>query len=217
MIRVGSGDGSDSLAFYAGGSQRLTITSGGDVGIGFGGYSGYRLTTRGATSDSTNFAFFVENSGTYGLFSVRNDGYIAMNVRPTYSPYYFAVSGRDLIINSSGELGTSASIRKAKINIESETDVSWLYDLNPVKFNYRKKDKKLNYLNEAEEEQRYGLIAEEVEEVNTDFCWYNVNEEGDKDLAGVDYKMLITPMIKAIQEQQTIIEDLKSRIETLEG
>ena len=200
-----------------GGTRRLSISSGGDVGIGHTGYNGYRLMTRGVDSTSSNFAFFAENSGTYGLLSVRNDGYITFNNIGSTSPYQYAVSGRDAILNSSGEIGTSASIRKAKINIENETDVSWLYDLNPVKFNYRKKDEKLNYLNEAEEEQRHGLIAEEVEEVNTDFCWYNVNEEGDKDLAGVDYKMLITPMLKAIQEQQTIIQDLKSRIETLEG
>ena len=31
------------------------------------------------------------------------------------------------------------------------------------------------------------------------------------------YAEFISPMIKAIQEQQTIIEDLKARIETLEG
>ena len=34
---------------------------------------------------------------------------------------------------------------------------------------------------------------------------------------GLRYTELIAPMIKAIQEQQTIIEDLKARIETLEG
>jgi len=199
-----------------GGTRRLAISSIGDVGIGHSGYNGYRLMTRGVDTTSSNFAFFAENSITQGLLSARNDGYIRFNNIGSTSPYQYAVSGRDAILNSSGEIGTSASIRKAKINIENETNVSWLYDLNPVKFNYRKKDEKLNYLNEAEEEQRHGLIAEEVEEVNTDFCWYNVNEEGDKDLAGVDYKMLITPMLKAIQEQQTIIEDLKARIEKLE-
>jgi hypothetical protein len=200
----------------AGEAERMRISSGGDVGIGHNGYGGYRLSTRGVDSTSSNFALLAENSGTYGLFSVRNDGFITFSTLPN-SPYSNGVAGRDLIINSAGQLGTSVSIREAKINIENESNVNWLYDLNPVKFNYRQRDENRNYLDKAEEEQRHGLIAEEVEEVNTDFCWYNVNEEGDKTLAGVDYKMLITPMLKAIQEQQKIIEDLKSRIETLEG
>ena len=209
------------MAFTTGGgTRRLVITTGGDVGIGHDGYNGYTLSTRGVDTTSSNFALFAENSATYGLFSVRNDGVIGTGSSSgvTYCPYNLNVSTsvRDLLVDSAGTIGTAASIRKAKINIESETDVSWLYDLNPVKFNYRKKDEKLNYLNEAEEEQKYGLIAEEVEKVNTDFCWYNVNEKGEKDLVGVDYKMLISPMLKAIQEQQTIIETLTARLDALE-
>ena len=33
----------------------------------------------------------------------------------------------------------------------------------------------------------------------------------------IDYSRITPFLIKAIQEQQTIIEDLKARIETLEG
>ena len=33
----------------------------------------------------------------------------------------------------------------------------------------------------------------------------------------LDYSRLVPLLTKAIQEQQTIIDDLKSRIETLEG
>ena len=39
-------------------------------------------------------------------------------------------------------------------------------------------------------------------------------EDGNK---GVSYGQLTAVLTKAIQEQQTIIDDLKSRIETLEG
>ena len=90
-------------------------------------------------------------------------------------------SMRDVQIESDGTLcAGNTSIRAAKKNILSQTDVSWLYDLNPVTFNYRKKtvgdDSKNTYLEEIEEETSYGLIAEEVEAVKKDFCFYNDDE-----------------------------------------
>jgi trimeric autotransporter adhesin len=195
-------------------STALTITSGGNVGINQTPLVNAKLYIRGADS-STSMAFITDNTNGIGTFSIRNDGVIASGTA-TNAPYNYAItSTRDLLVDTNGNFGTAASIREAKINIENESNVNWLYDLNPVKFNYRQRDENRNYLDKAEEEQRHGLIAEEVEEVNTDFCWYNVNEEGDKELVGVDYKMLITPMLKAIQEQQTIIEDLKTIIEDL--
>ena len=198
-----------------GNNKRLTIASGGNVGINQTPLVNAKLYIRGEDS-STNFTLITDNTDGIGTFSIRNDGVIASGTA-TNAPYNYAItSTRDLLVDANGNFGTAASIRKAKINIENESNVNWLYDLNPVKFNYRQRDENRNYLDKAEEEQRHGLIAEEVEEVNADFCWYNVNEEGDKELVGVDYKMLITPMLKAIQEQQTIIEDLKTRIEQLE-
>ena len=59
-----------------------------------------------------------------------------------------------------------------------------------------------------------GLIAQEVEKVFPDA----VSEpELDGEWYSVDYSKLVTPLIKGMQEQQVIIEDLKARIETLEG
>ena len=58
-----------------------------------------------------------------------------------------------------------------------------------------------------------GLIAQEVEKVFPDA----VSEpELDGEWYSVDYSKLVTPLIKGMQEQQVIIEDLKARIETLE-
>ncbi len=61
-----------------------------------------------------------------------------------------------------------------------------------------------------------GMIAQELKDVIP-----NVVIEGGDDVTeepfGVDYGKLTPYLIKAIQEQQTVIEDLKSRIETLEG
>jgi hypothetical protein len=50
----------------------------------------------------------------------------------------------------------------------------------------------------------------------------NVPEEKEDQIGQPKYQMMdyakLTPLlVKAVQEQQTIIDDLKSRIETLEG
>jgi hypothetical protein len=42
-------------------------------------------------------------------------------------------------------------------------------------------------------------------------------EPSDDPLLGVDYASITPILVKAIQEQQTIINDLKARIETLEA
>ena len=147
-----------------------------------------------------------------GGVRVRGNGRVMM-------PLVYSTNGNsmnDVQIESDGTLcAGNTSIRAAKKNILSQTDVSWLYDLNPVTFNYRKKtvgdDNKNTYLEEIEEETSYGLIAEEVEAVKKDFCFY----DNDNELAGVYYKQLITPLLKALQDQKKEIDDLKAQVATL--
>jgi len=125
---------------------------------------------------------------------------------------------RDCYVNVGGRLGYLSSTRESKANIEPLSDVSWLYDLNTVSFNYRTKDDETNaYTDEVIQETEYGLIADEVEQVNADLCFYDEDEEGNQTLAGVSYRKLIPVLTKAIQEQQTIIEDLQTRLYELEA
>ena len=60
----------------------------------------------------------------------------------------------------------------------------------------------------------FGFIAQEVKEVIPEAV--SVYQEENEMLA-IKMDFIIPHLTKAIQEQQTIIEDLKSRIETLEG
>ena len=136
--------------------------------------------------------------------------------------YYDTVSGstRDLYIQSTGKIGYISSIRNSKTNITDLSDVSWIYDLDPVSFNYkdveevRAKDgtKSEVYADTHSSELEYGLIAEDVETVNNELVFYN----GD-DLAGVHYKKLIVPMLKTIQDQKELIDALTARVTALEN
>ena len=130
--------------------------------------------------------------------------------------YSFPVSGRDVYVDSNGTVGYLSSIRQSKTNIVDFTDASWLLNLLPKTFNYRTKDADNNYTDQAEGELCYGLIADEVEAVNSDLCFYN-EVDGQQELAGVSYSKMITPMLKLIQDQQATITALEARITALEN
>lgn len=90
---------------------------------------------------------------------------------------------------------TSSSARyKADINIIS--GVEWLYDLKPVSF---------RYISDQAQRIQYGLLAEDMEDVNSDLVFYS---NGVPD--GINYNSLIAPMIKALQDQKSIIDELAS-------
>ena len=59
-----------------------------------------------------------------------------------------------------------------------------------------------------------GYIAQEVLNVIPEIVAKPANEDG---YYGLNYAGLTPILVKAIQEQQTIINDLKARIETLEA
>jgi hypothetical protein len=124
---------------------------------------------------------------------------------------------RTLSIGDNYTIGGLSSIRSSKTNIENITDVSWLNNLNPVKFNYRKKNEEGQYIDEYYDELSYGLIAEDVEPINDLLCNYDIDEDGNKKLIGIEYPRLIVPMLKLIQEQNQIINNLESRLKAIEN
>ena len=78
--------------------------------------------------------------------------------------------------------------------------IDWIYDLNPVQYNYRIKDDETGeWTEEVETELDYGLIAEEVEPINVELCDYDETPDGGQELATVQYKKLTAPMLRAIQ------------------
>lgn len=194
-------DGSGTTA------ERMRITGAGNVGIG-NNASNVRLFVGGSGTSSAAFVFTAGDSGGNTLFSVRNDGFINTGLQ-SISPYNNATTGRSMVIQNDGGLGYLVSTREAKTNINKLEDVSWLYKLNPVSYNYRKRDNNMNYTEDFDLQNWYGLIADEVEKVNEDLVFYNYNDKGKK-LAGVEYNNIISALVKGIQ-------DLKVKIDILEN
>ena len=148
-------------------------------------------------------------------FEIHHMGSRAINIGSTRRirlPGIVGVAGSGLqtvYVESDGNLCTTSSLRQYKTNITTISDTSWLFKLNPVTFNWKKKtevDGENVWEDTADDNgTQYGLIAEEVEAVKKDFCSYDNNNK----LTGVHYDRIITPLIKAVQ-------DLKSEINTLQ-
>lgn len=63
-----------------------------------------------------------------------------------------------------------------------------------------------------------GFIAQEVQALGVDFGGIQDHSiRGGEDVLSIGYDEIIAPLVKAVQEQQAVIESLKARIDTLEG
>ena len=202
-------------------TERMRITSGGNVGIGTTDLTTVRLRVKSTTTGSSNFVLYTEDSAADALFWVRDDGLIDTGSRAN-SPYNYAATGRAMIVESNGYIGYLVSTRESKSNIESIKSVDFINKLNPVQFNYRKKDNITNaFIDEVYDNITYGFIADEVEKVDKNLVFYN--EDGIT-LSGVEYNNMIALLVKSAQElnkklelQQAQVKELKAEIDLLKG
>jgi hypothetical protein len=99
---------------------------------------------------------------------------------------------------------SASDIRLKDIEKPIDNAVQSLQGLQTIYYSWKaSQDKKLHL----------GLIAQEVEAVFPEI----VSESSIDEMKGVNYMGLIPVLIKAIQEQQTQIEELKSRVDQLEN
>ena len=179
--------------------------------------------TAGNTVASTLTAMIVNTSGVIFM--------------PEVQGTTVSSGGDTLMIGDDGQLGDVASIRESKKNI-SGFNSDFIYDLKPVKFNYRKKDENNKYTEEYFNKQYYGLIAEEVEKVKNELCKYEMNHRiVNKDcvvhnktnpdgvcmcdytniLRSVRYDQLPCILLDALQKQNNEIKKLKNDVSYLKN
>jgi hypothetical protein len=165
-----------------------------------------RITSQSSNNNASSFALWCMNSSSTQLLKVRDDGLIETGTA-TNSPYnYTTGSAANTFINSSGQFQRSTSSLKYKQNVQDATHgLSDVLKLRPVTFTSKNDESGTIF---------GGLIAEEVHEAGlTEFVQYS--EDGSPD--ALAYANMVSLLTKAIQEQQTIINELKSRIEALES
>jgi trimeric autotransporter adhesin len=120
-------------------------------------------------------------------------------------------NGLFVLIDGDGQLGTINSSRRFKQDIKPMGQTSEaILALKPVTFHYKSGDTK-----KAQKTPQFGLVAEDVEQVNRDLVVYGK----DGQVLSVRYEavnaMLLNEFLKEhkkVEEQQTSIADLKSTV-----
>jgi hypothetical protein len=203
-----------SHSVYASSTNTLVLRETGKVGIGTVPSEALHVKSGGAGSEIR-----LEGAGHSWYIRAYNDNY---NV---YSP-----SGRQNVsylnngdvrnYNNSTTWQQSSDVR-VKENINTISDAtSKVLALNPVIYDYKQEFAEKNNWDNDKKINNVGFIAQEFESVFPKYVSNNecvIGETTIDDFKSIDTGHLVAYLVKAIQEQQTIIEDLKSRIETLEG
>jgi hypothetical protein len=186
-----------NMIFRTNNTERMRLDSSGGLLVGT------------SNSDPTaGRGFIVGSTGaTYSTITSGNTYLMYSN-----GAYRFYVTSGGGIANYSGS-NVNLSDETTKTNIELSGSYLEKICAIPVKL--------FNYKDEAEGEQRtLGVIAQEVEAVAPEFVtnegWEGAEGENGTPLKAIYTTDMMFGMMKAIQEQQAIITDLKSRIEALE-
>jgi hypothetical protein len=226
---LGAGDNSFNIYNYAAAARYLTITSGGNVGIGTTTINSERLTVVQTTGNAS--ALYVYTSGvttgqSYGLtvvagtnssdrsfavfnqagnteyLKVRGDGFLFSS--PTYNNTFG--SSANMYVNTDGSFGRATSSLKYKTDVKNyDKGLAEVLKMRPVYY---------KSINEREKDLQFaGLIAEEVHELGlTEFVQYAPDGSPD----ALSYQNMIALAFKAIQELKSENDNLKSRLEVLE-
>tara|TARA_R100000781_G_scaffold3232_4_gene4677 strand:+ start:10296 stop:13064 length:2769 start_codon:yes stop_codon:yes gene_type:complete len=123
------------------------------------------------------------------------------------------------VYTTGGTVTDISSDARVKDDVQDLTDgLTILKQLKPRTFKYNTKYS--SYFPHHATETQYGFVADEVKAVAPQYTETKVGMiDGTEvdDMKTLSMTKMIPMLVKAIQEQQTIIDDLKSRIETLEG
>lgn len=191
--------------------ERMRITSDGNVGIGTGSPADIV-----SASTATNAFAYIKTNG-YGVFTSDSTGpavYInKTNGTTSQAVDYINFRNQGLITGSIEYDGidvdfVQASDARLKENIQDSE--SGLILVNNLKV------RSFDWVGEKRKSKRFGFVAQEMHEVFEEAVKIGGEDENESPW-GISDSKLIPVLTKAIQEQQQIIEDLKSRIETLES
>jgi hypothetical protein len=204
-------------------TERMRITSGGNVGIGTTGFSDVRCAVTGVDTTSSNFAFICKNGGGTNLFNLRNDGWLGLGLA-SVSPYNnTSSSAANGLLYSDGSFGRSTSSIRYKKDVEDLTinTSDLLSKMRPVW--YRSKCSNDNSL-----WSYYGFIAEELAEIEPRLIHWGypsedydeqgkLNEDSKLRADGVQYDRITVLLVAEIQKMNQIIQELNERLNKLES
>jgi hypothetical protein len=204
------------MEWWINGGQKLQLGNSGNFGVGASSHATYRMLVYADTDGDWLVNFLNGHNGDgNGLLLDATDGSSGEIQRwRTYNGSLKARCMADGDFENANNSYGSTSDKKLKENIVDATPK--LDDLCKVKIR--------NFNKIGEDTKQIGVIAQELEEIFPKMISESedleITEDGTKKLGtktkSVKYSVFVPMLVKAVQEQQEIIEDLKKRIETLE-
>jgi hypothetical protein len=187
----------DYMRFDVNATERMRIDSSGRV-----------IVTSASTSTSNGYLYLKGNTTNFSLV-------VADSVGSNFYPATFRNNSNTEVgsisaTQSATSYNTSSDYRLKENVVEMEGAIDRVKLLQPKRFNFIA----------TPEDTVDGFIAHEVSDIVPEAIHGvkdEVDEEGNPVYQGIDQSKLVPLLTKAIQEQQTIIDDLKARIETLEN
>jgi hypothetical protein len=178
------------VVFTTSDNERMRILSNGAIGMGFASQiSGATL----SVFSSADGGVVIGSSGGANAFrKIYHD--------PTSGILYFTSSGNAPYLSNAGSWVSASDIAIKKDIEDIDYGLETVKSLQPRR--YKMKDT---------EEKQVGFVAQEIEQIVPEVV---SGEDGKK---GVSYGQITPLLVKAIQEQQTIIESLEARITALES
>jgi hypothetical protein len=177
-----------SMSFHTGGSERVRIDTFGNVGIGTGTVSTIRFRVASAAD------------------------WIMIGRNAANSSDVFGIAESGNVLNTNNSYGALSDIKLKENIVAASPKLDKLMQVEIV--NYNRKDNP--------EQKLIGVVAQQLEQVFPSL----VEESTDRDEEGNDlgtttksvkYSVFVPMLIKAMQEQQSLIQDLTTRLTTLEG
>jgi hypothetical protein len=205
------------MQFHTNDTERMRITSGGSVLLNDTTESAKLWVNRsdtgntfGARATASNYAATVgffgadrnTTNGTFYYIDCYNYG---------SSTYRFRVADSGNVTNTNNSYGAISDVKLKENIVDATPKLDKLNEVRVVNYNFI-----------GSEEKQLGVIAQELEQIMPNMVDENVDTDADGNDLGtttktVKYSVFVPMLIKAIQEQTEIINDLRTRVAELEG
>jgi hypothetical protein len=186
---------SDNLVISTSGKG---ITTGSSIPLGFGTNGSTAQATLSTSNEYRVTGKITSSTNASDLFAGDNG-----------SSAQFAVTNTGVIYAQNTTIQSLSDVRLKENIVDSETGLSIISALRPVRYDW-----KTGYGND--QKNQLGFIAQEVEEIFPEMLGQWKIKDSEDAYKTIGTTALIPVLVKAIQQQQAMIESLNSKIEALQ-